>query len=175
MVQGETLTLDCLSLISCTFNIAFIICRPALLQHDTALPKHSAQARWRITWSIYEQSSLQAMSEVELYEGTACDTAVEECIFQCICTHKLQLELTVLHGIDSHIAHHQMDSVELSLTAYGDHRCMWWFLVFCSGQSLEDNEGFILPMNFIASGWQKKKIWVCFRYCCKSKLCFCHI
>lgn len=43
MAQGETLLLD--HLISCTFNIAFIICRSALLQHDTALPEPSSQAR----------------------------------------------------------------------------------------------------------------------------------
>lgn len=77
---------------------------------------------------------------------------------QCICTHKLQLELMVLHCIDSHIVHHQKDSLDLSLTAYGGYRCMWWFLMFCSNQSLQDNEGFILPMNFTASADSRERL-----------------
>lgn len=153
MVQRETLTLDHPSLISCTCNIAFIICRSALLQHDAALPENSSQARWKIVWSIHEQSSLRAMSKVEPYEGMVCDTAVEEHIFQCICTQKTA---TLMHGVELHWFPHcsspELNSVELSLTAYGDYRCMWWFLIFYWEQLLEDNEGFVLPVTFTATG-----------------------
>lgn len=77
----------------------------ALLQHGTALPEPSSQAG-RITWSIHEQSSLWAVSEVELWgSGLWCCTG--EYILQCICTCRLQLQLKMLNCINSHIAHYQ--------------------------------------------------------------------
>lgn len=150
MVQGETLTLEHLT--SCTFNIAFIICRSALLQHDTALPEHNSQARWRMACSIHEQSSLWAMSEAVLWGNGLwyCSGGI------CISMHMHPQTAALTRGVELHwfpcCSSLQLNSVELSRTAYGDYGYLWWFLMFFRDQSLEDNEGFILPLRFTATG-----------------------